>query len=95
MIVVRLYDRSWRLLDPGGKSVSVRIQTPDSASVDIATEPMGTGSAAHFMAPMDKAVVEHVRETGSYVATVRAVIDGRHVLGSTTVTGLATGGQGM
>jgi len=95
MIVVRLYDRSWRLLDPAGKTVDVRIETPDSAAIDIATEAMGTGSAAHFMAPMDKAVVEHVRETGSYVATVRAVIEGRHVQGSTTVQGLATGGQGM
>jgi hypothetical protein len=44
---------------------------------------------------MDKAVVAHVRETGSYVATVRAVIDGRHVQGSAAVQGLATGGQGM
>jgi hypothetical protein len=95
MIVVRLYDRSWRLLDPAGKSVSVRIETPDKAAIDIATEPMGTGSAAHFMAPMDKAVVAHVRESGSYVATVSAVIDGRHQQGSTTVQGLATGGQGM
>lgn len=95
MMVVRLYDRSWRLLDPAGKSVEVQIETPDHASIDIATDPMGTGSAAHFMAPMDKAVVQHVRETGSYVATVRAVIDGRHVQGSAEVQGLATGGQGM
>ena len=95
MIVVRLYDGSWRLLDPAGKSVRVEIETPDHASIDIATEAMGTGSAAHFMAPMDKAVVAHVRETGSYVATVRAVIDGRHLQGSATVQGLATGGQGM
>jgi hypothetical protein len=95
MIVVRLYDRSWRLLDPARKTVEVRIQTPDSASVDIETEPMGTGSAAHFMAPMDQAVVEHVRESGSYVATVRAVIGGRRVQGSAAVRGLGTGGQGM
>jgi hypothetical protein len=95
MIVVRLYDRSWRLLDPAGKTVDVQIETPDSAAIDIATEPMGTGSAAHFMAPMDKAVVAHVQDMGSYVATVRAVIDGRHVQGSASVKGLATGGQGM
>jgi hypothetical protein len=95
MIVVRLYDGSWRLLEPAGKSVRVRIETPDRASIDIATEPMGTGPAAHFMAPMDKAVVEHVREMGSYVATVSAVIEGRKVQGSAAVRGLATGGQGM
>jgi len=95
MIVVRLYDTSWRLLDPAGKSVTVRIQTPDSAFVDLAAEPMGSGSAAHFMVPMDKAVVAHVQESGSYVATVQAVIDGRHVQGSTKVQGLGTGGQGM
>jgi hypothetical protein len=95
MIVVRLYDRSWRLLDPAGKTVDVQIETPDSAAINITTEPMGTGSAAHFMAPMDKAVVAHVQEMGSYVATVRAVIDGRHVQGAAAVKGLATGGQGM
>ena len=95
MIVVRLYDASWRLLDPAGKSVTVRIQTPDSAFVDLEAEPMGTGSAAHFMVPMDKAVVAHVQESGGYVATVQAVIDGRHVQGTAKVQGLATGGQGM
>jgi len=95
MIVVRLYDRSWRLLDPAGKTVDVRIETPDSAAIEIATEHMGTGSAAHIMAPMDKAVVAHVQEMGSYMATVRAVIGGRHVQGSAAVKGLATGGQGM
>jgi hypothetical protein len=95
MIVVRLYDASWRLLDPAGKSVTVRIQTPDSAFVDLPAEPMGTGSAAHFMVPMDKAVVAHVQESGSYVATVQAVIDGRHVQGSAKIQGLGTGGQGM
>jgi len=95
MIVVRLYDASWRLLDPAGKSVTVRIQTPDGAFVDLSAGPMGTGSAAHFMVPMDKAVVAHVQESGSYVATVQAVIDGRHVQGSAKVQGLGTGGQGM
>ena len=95
MVVVRLYDRSWRLLDPAGKSVEVRIETPDHAAIDIATEPMGSGSAAHFMAPMEKAVVAHVKESGSYVATVTAVIDGRRAQGSVTIQGLATGGQGM
>ncbi|HKA23603.1 MAG TPA: hypothetical protein VKF80_01345 [Candidatus Eisenbacteria bacterium] len=95
MIVVRLYDPTWHLLDPAGKTVQVRIETPDGASIDIATEAMGTGSAAHFMAPMDKAVVEHVRESGSYTATVRAMVDGRQLEGSTLVKGLATGGQGM
>ena len=95
MIVVRLYDASWRLLDPAGKAVTVRIETPDSAFVELSAEPMGTGSAAHFMVPMDKAVVAHVQESGSYVATVQAVIDGRHVQGSAKVQGLGTGGQGM
>jgi hypothetical protein len=95
MIVVRLYDASWRLLDPAGKSVTVRIETPDSAFIDLQAEPMGTGSAGHFMVPMDKAVIAHVQESGGYAATVQAVIDGRHVQGTAKVQGLATGGQGM
>lgn len=95
MIVVRLYDDAWRLLDPAGKTVEVEITTPDGASRTIPMEAMSVGEAAHFMAPMDEAVLAHVRDQGSYKATVHAVIGGRTLQGSTNVTGLATGGQGM
>ena len=95
MIVVRLYDAAWRLQDPAGKTVEVEIATPDGAARTLPAEAMGVGEAAHFMVPMDEAVVAHVREQGSYKITVHAVVRGKSIQGSTNVTGLATGGQGM
>ena len=95
MIVVRLYDAVWRILDPTGNTAEVSVATPDGASRVITLVPMGTGSAAHYMAPMDEAVVAHVREQGSYTMTIRAQVFGRPLTGETTVHGLGTGGQGM
>jgi hypothetical protein len=95
MILVRLYDAGWHLVDPAGKQVVVTIITPDGASRDIGLEAMGSGSAAHFMNPMEEAVVAHVREQGSYTVRIRAVWGGRSLVGETRVVGLGTGGKGM
>jgi hypothetical protein len=95
MIVVRLYDSAWRILDPAGNSADVTVSTPDGANREITLVPMGTGEAAHYMSPMDEAVVAHVREQGSYTAIIHAKIFGKALKGETTVQGLTTGGQGM
>ena len=95
MMVVRLYDSDWRILDPEGNSAEVTIATPDGASRVVTLVPMGTGTAAHYMGPMDEAVVVHVQDQGSYTATVHAKVFGRPLEGKATVRGLATGGQGM
>ena len=95
MMVVRLYDASWRMVDIAGNKVNVTIATPDGASKEITLVPMGEGEAAHFMAPMDEPVVVHVREQGSYTVTVHAQIFGKRMRGQTTVQGVATSGQGM
>ena len=95
MMVVRLYDAGWRMVDITGNQVEVTIATPDGASKEITLVGMGDGAAAHFMAPMDEPVVLHVREQGSYTATVHARIFGKRFRGQVTVQGVTTGGQGM
>lgn len=95
MVVVRLYDAAWRAVDITGNAVDVTVTTPDGASKEITLVGMGTGDAAHFMGPMDEAVVAHVRQAGSYTLTVHARIFGKQLAGETSVGGLTTGGQGM
>jgi len=95
MMIVRLYDAAWRAVDITGNTVDVTVTTPDDATKEITLVGMGTGEAAHFMAPMDEAVVAHVREQGSYTVTIHARIFGKQLVGQASVGGLTTGGQGM
>jgi len=85
---------TWRYME-GANTVDVTVTTPDDATKEITLVGMGTGEAAHFMAPMDEAVVAHVREQGSYTVTIHARIFGKQLVGQASVGGLTTGGQGM
>jgi hypothetical protein len=95
MTTVYLYDASGAPVDPAGKTVTVTFVTPDGQAKEVTLTAMGTGADAHFMNPVDEAVVSHIKEQGSYTAKVTANMDGQTKTGQTQVTGLSTGASGM
>jgi hypothetical protein len=70
MAFVYLYDADGSPVPCEGKTVWIRITTPDGKSQELGLEGMGTGAGAHFMNPLDGDMVNHVLEEGAYSAEV-------------------------
>ena len=70
MAFVYLYDAEANPESWEGKSVNITVTTPDGQSQELELNGMGSGSGAHFMNPIEEAMVAHIFEQGSYKADV-------------------------
>ena len=70
MAFVYLYDAEGSPEPWEGKSVQITVTTPDGQSQELELNGMGSGSGAHFMNPVEEAMVAHILEQGSYQADV-------------------------
>jgi hypothetical protein len=70
MTFVYLYDAEGNPVEYEGKMVNIKITTPDGQSQELELEGMGSGAGAHFMNPLEEAMVGHVLEQGAYTADI-------------------------
>lgn len=85
MAFVYLYDADGKPVPHEGKTVSVKVTTPDGTSQQVVLDGMGTGAGAHFMNPLDEDLVNHAVEEGSYTAEISVETDSETQTGSIDV----------
>lgn len=85
MAFVYLYDADGNPVPYEGKTVSVKIMTPDGRSQEVVLDGMGTGAGAHFMNQLDDDMVNHVIEEGGYTAEITVDTDSETQTGSVDI----------
>jgi hypothetical protein len=82
MTFVYLYDAEGNPIEYEGKTVSVKISTPDGQTQELDLEGMGVGAGAHFMNPLEEDMVAHILEQGAYTTEVMVTTEAGTQTGS-------------
>ena len=86
MTYVYLYDTDGNPVEFAGKEVSVVFTTADGESQTLVLNGMGVGAGAHFMNPIDEAMVERIMEQGAYMADITVTSESGTQTGSIEIT---------